>query len=405
MKVRGFFKDIKGPETVVETRRKKIQKASPEPVTRDPINELARKIHPDKVYMTIESVVNTTPTSKTFRFVKSKKYGKDIPVIPIFQAGQYISFKFQIGKSWVTRPFSISSAPYEVLQNSRKDSFVEVSIRKKEGGFVTEYIWNNWKPGTEVIASMVHGQFYYEPLRDAETIVALAGGSGVTPFHSMAREICNGKLNAKLVLIYGSNFVDEFMFYDEFKTLEKNNPDKIKFVPVLSGEEPGWDGEKGFITKKIIKKYVDIENSTFFICGPQIMYKFVEKELEELKIPRKRIRREVFGEVADIYSFPEFPKEAKNKKYKIKVYIGKKIVEVEAKSSESVLVALERNGIKNDSHCRSGECGFCRSLLLDGEIFVSPENDGRREADKIYGYFHPCSSYPISNLEIKIPLY
>lgn len=401
MKVKGFFKDIKGPKKIVETRKMKIQNASPKPVTRDPINELANKIHPDKVYLTIDSVKNTTPTSKTFRFVKSNI--KDAKELPIFQAGQYISFKFQIGKSWVTRPFSISSAPYEVLDNEKP--YVEVSIRKKEGGFVTEYIWDNWKVGTKVTASMAHGQFYYEPLRDAKTIVALAGGSGVTPFHSMAREICNGKLNAKLTLIYGSNFVNEFMYYDEFKRLESENPEKFKFVPVLSGDETSWNGESGFITKELIKKHVDINNSSFFICGPQVMYKFVEKELSALEISRKRIRREVFGEVADIYSVSDFPQSAKNKKYNIKVHIGKKIVEIEGDSSESVLVALERNGIKNDSHCRSGECGFCRSLLLKGEVFVSPENDGRREADKLYGYFHPCSSYPISDLEIKIPMY
>lgn len=137
VKIRGFFKDIKGPNNVIKLRRQKIQAASSRPITRDPINELAKKIHPDKVFLTIESVENTTPTSKTYRFIKSKNNRKNIPDIPIFQAGQYISFKFQIGNSWVTRPFSISSAPYEVLG---KEPFIEVSIRKKEKGFVTEYI-------------------------------------------------------------------------------------------------------------------------------------------------------------------------------------------------------------------------------------------------------------------------
>ena len=399
VKIRGFFKDIKGPNNVIKLRRQKIQAASSRPITRDPINELAKKIHPDKVFLTIESVENTTPTSKTYRFIKSKNNRKNILDIPIFQAGQYISFKFQIGNSWVTRPFSISSAPYEVLG---KEPFIEVSIRKKEKGFVTEYIWDNWKPGTEVEASMAHGQFYYEPLRDAETIVALAGGSGITPFRSMAREICYGKLDANMVLIYGGDTLDEFMFYDEFISLEKEYSDKIKFVPVLNGKESNWKGETGFITKEIIRKYTDIKNSSFFICGPQAMYKFVEQELKALEIPRKRIRREVFGEVQNIYALSDFPENAKNKEYNIKVHIGISTINIKGNSSETVLVALERNGIKNDSHCRSGECGFCRSLLLDGEVFISPENDGRREADKIYGYFHPCAAYPISDLEVKI---
>ena len=248
---------------------------------------------------------------------------------------------------------------------------------------------------------MAHGQFYYESLRDAETIVALAG-LWCHPIPFYGQEICHGKLDAKLVLIYGSNTLEEFMFYDEFTDLEKKYPDKIKFVPVLNGEEPNWEGEEGFITKEIIKKYADIKNSSYFICGPQAMYRFVEQELKTLEIPRKRIRREVFGEAANIYSMSGFPKDAKNKEYNIKVHIGKSTIDIKGSSSETVLVALERNGIKNDSHCRSGECGFCRSLLLNGEVFVSPQNDGRREADKTYGYFHPCSSYPISDLEVKI---
>ena len=55
-----------------------------------------------------------------------------------------------------------------------------------------------------------------------------------------------------------------------------------------------------------------------------------------------------------------------------------------------------------DTHCRNGECGFCRSRLLSGDIFVSPIGDGRREMDKQLGRFHPCSAWPLSDLKIKI---
>jgi hypothetical protein len=42
-------------------------------------------------------------------------------------------------------------------------------------------------------------------------------------------------------------------------------------------------------------------------------------------------------------------------------------------------------------------------LLLSGDIFVVPESDGRRAADKEFGHFHPCSSYPLSDLEVQVP--
>ena len=77
--------------------------------------------------------------------------------------------------------------------------------------------------------------------------------------------------------------------------------------------------------------------------------------------------------------------------------------QIPALSTESMLVALERANLTPPSKCRSGECGFCRSYLISGNIYVSPISDWRREGDKKYNFFHPCSSYPISNLEIKVP--
>jgi ferredoxin len=55
------------------------------------------------------------------------------------------------------------------------------------------------------------------------------------------------------------------------------------------------------------------------------------------------------------------------------------------------------------SECRSGECGVCRSLLVDGDVYVGPESDGRRAADRRFGYIHPCASYPITDLEVTVP--
>ena len=75
---------------------------------------------------------------------------------------------------------------------------------------------------------------------------------------------------------------------------------------------------------------------------------------------------------------------------------------IPAAASESVAVALERAGIKVDTHCRNGECGFCRSQLLSGDIFVSPIGDGRRRMDKEMGWFHACSTWPLSDLKIKV---
>jgi ferredoxin len=220
----------------------------------------------------------------------------------------------------------------------------------------------------------------------------------------MAKAIIDGTLDAKLTLLYGSSEEEDIIFYDEFKAMEKDHPDKIKIVHILSCEVVSLDNcEQGFITKEIIEKYCDVNSSTFFICGPQVMYNFVERELEKFNLPVKRIRREAFGEVKDILKHPDFPQDVAEKTFKIKIHIGDLTKEVPAIATESVLIALERANLNPPSKCRSGECGFCRTLLIDGSVYINPVSDWRKGADKKFNYFHPCASYPITDLEIRIP--
>ena len=42
--------------------------------------------------------------------------------------------------------------------------------------------------------------------------------------------------------------------------------------------------------------------------------------------------------------------------------------------------------------------------LLSGDVYVSPVSDGRRAADKDFGYVHACATYPVSDAKIKIPI-
>jgi ferredoxin len=72
------------------------------------------------------------------------------------------------------------------------------------------------------------------------------------------------------------------------------------------------------------------------------------------------------------------------------------------KASESIAAALERAGLRIHTACRSGSCGVCRIKVISGEYYVNPENDGRRGADKDFNYVHACSTYPLSDLCIKL---
>ena len=258
------------------------------------------------------------------------------------------------------------------------------------------------KEGDILSADLPFGSFYWEPLRDTKNIVALAGGAGITPFCSMAGEIARGKMKGcKLTILYGSAKESDIVLKDDLEALEKECPD-IKVVNVIS-DDPGWKGEKGFIGADIIKKYAG-EDPTFMFCGPYKMFTFVEKALKELGVPARRFRHDVVNNPSDAKMIPGYPAENQSKVFKIKVMRGFQEDVIEAKGSESVAVALERSAILIDTHCRNGECGMCRSQLLSGDIFVSPIGDGRRMMDKEMGWFHACSSWPLSDLTIRIPI-
>lgn len=398
IKVKGNVKDLLKFTKVIPERIERIQNASSERITKDAINELANKLHPDIQHLMISEIVDDTKSTKTFKLVPD--LDSDTRQVAYFRAGQYLSLKIDVNGYKITRPYSISSAPYEALEG-----FYEITIKKTEGGFLSEFAWKNWKVGTKIEASDPQGFFYWDSIRDKKSIIGLAGGSGITPFRSMAREIAAGKMEATLSIFYGSSDQEDIIFFEEFMTLAKQYPEKLKVINVLSCEEEIKlaDCLPGFITKDVIQTYADVNESSIFMCGPQIMYQFLKEEIKPLNLPEKRIRREAFGEIKNIAEFEGFPIELAEKSFLVKVKMGNKNLEIPAKATETVLISLERAKLAPPSRCRSGECGWCRSRLISGDIFVSPESDGRRLADKKFGFFHPCSSYPISDLEIDVP--
>lgn len=393
MKIKGFLKDVTGASRVTKARLNAFASASSAPEKIDPIAEVVKEWHPGKLDLVVKEIREASKTAKTVRFARA-----DGGKLPFFYAGQYIVLDFVIGDSVISRPYSISSAPFEARG---EDPFVEITVRRSRGdGFIADYINDSVKVGDTFKGLMGCGQFYYEPLRDAKHVVALAGGVGITPFASMAKEVANGSLDMDLTILYGSVSSDDIVMKAELDAIKS---DKVHIVHVLSGDEPDWQGEKGFLTAELIKKY-SAEDTTYFICGPQAMYTFLRGELAKLNAPKRRVRFEVFGQAKDITTFPGYPLELKDKTFNLTVRRGVHEDVIPAKATESLVVALERAGIRIETGCRSGECGFCRTKVLSGSVYVCPENDGRRAADKDFGYVHACAAYPTSDVTIKIPI-
>ena len=393
IKVKGFLKDVGGASRVTELRRRSIETASAVPDPKDNIRAVADALHPAKMEFRVTEIREASPSSRVYRMVSTDGH------IPVFQAGQYVNFRLKIGESELTRPYTISSAPCDARG---KDGYFEVTIRRNRPYLVPDYFFDRVGVGTVLQGNMPFGTFYYEPLRDSKNLVALAGGSGITPFYSMAREIAYGKMKGvHLTILYGSVRHDDIVLGKELAQVEKDCSD-VRVVHVLSGDE-SWDGEKGFITKQLIAKYMG-EDPTVMFCGPIAMYKLVAQAVTELGLSCRRFRHDVMNQPVDPTQIEGYPAANKDRRWTIKVLRGIHEDLIEARGDEPVAVALERAAIPVDTHCRCGECGYCRTQLLAGNIFVSPNGDGRRMMDKEMGWFHACSTYPLSDLTIRIPI-
>ena len=379
-------------KNITKVREKHIQATPATPLPKVlPTNEKAKQHHPEKQEVVIADIRQNGADAKTI-VLKTPDGGR----LALFRAGQYVSVLVPIGGTVTTRSYSLCSSPALA-----KEGEYHITVKRDDAGFVSPYIQDHWQVGQKVTISGPEGHLYYEPLRDAKKVVALAGGSGITPFMGMAYALRDGLEDFDLTILYGSRTAEGIVYKEQLDEVCKVC-DKVHVVHVLSDEEK--DGyEHGFITAELIRKYGGDGEYSIFMCGPQAMYNFLDGEIGKLGLDFKHVRRELFGTIKDPWNQEGYPEEIRGKTYQVKVVQCGQIYDIPASADEPLLVAFERAGLKAPSRCRSGECGWCRSRLLKGDVFIPAKTDGRRWSDLEYGYIHPCSSFPASDLEVEVP--
>lgn len=392
--VNGYFKDLMSWFGLPKQREAFIEAGNPNIDTTDRVEEFAKVLHPGLIQAVIADVKDETPTTRTFTLKPQEGYA-----MPFFYAGQYVNVKFMIDGKFVTRPYSISSAPREATE----DNFLQITLKRKPGGYVCDYVWENWKVGTPVEFDGGFGDGYWSAIRDKAHVVGVAGGSGITALRSIAKDMATSKRPEKLTILYGSRNEGDVIFKEELEQIAAASDGAITLHLILSEPGEGWTGETGFISADVIQKLVpDWDQVSYFVCGPQPMYDFLDGEFDKMGIRPRFIRKEEYGETDDITRSVLYPKGCEDKTFQIKVVFGKDERIIPAKATDTVVVSLEKAGLAPDTRCRSGACGWCRSYLMEGDVWQRPQSDGVRERDKDMGYFHPCSAYPMSDLTIQV---
>lgn len=385
MNVSGFWKDIhKVLLTLKERSKLLVSKRNPE--KNDPIKELANRLHPANIPLLVSNVEEILSDARRYTLIP------EADELPPFQAGQYVSFDFQVGDILTTRAYSLVSAPSSSIDP--KNPYIQIIVKRIPSGFVSNYIFENWKKGFKVNGHFPYGEFHLNPLIDSKKLCFIAGGSGLTPFLSILKDIREKKQDYKIDLLYGIKDESQILCKKELEELESK---QVKIVYVAS-DQADFQGEKGFIDAKLIQKYIK-GDASYFLCGPTQMINFVIKELASIGVSKRRIHHELLNSGLNLLE-EGYPLKEK-RTFQCTVHRGSQIDTIQVASDESIATSLEKAGLKIHTVCRSGYCGACRIALIKGKLYVPKRNEGRRAAEKELGYYYACSSYPLSDIEIE----
>ncbi|UGT57027.1 FAD-binding oxidoreductase [Nocardia asteroides] len=359
--------------------------AEREPDTRDHAAETRAAIdtyHPARLTLVVNEIITETASTTTFRLT-----GADGAALPPFLAGQYVNV-FIDGTS---RPYAISSSP------NARDHY-DLTVRRVAGGRISNLLIDTLVVGAELTTSGPMGTFHHNPLFHGEDLVFLAGGSGVAPAMSMIRELAERGGARTFHLIYGSRDAADVIFRAELDALAAAHPG-VDVDHVIAEPDAEWTGATGFLTAETITGLTgNLDGRMVYVCGPQALYPYALSQLTALGHPRKRVRFEANGAPADPTAQPHWPAGI-DADEEVTVTVGGRSFRTPRR--RPLLDALEDNGIRPESACRSGECSLCRVRVRKGEVHTAEEAK-LRLSDQTFGYTHSCVAYPVTDVELEL---
>lgn len=316
-----------------------------------------------------------------------------------FEAGQFVSVKFQSHGQDIIHDYSMTSAPYE------KKISLGIKVNSPEGA--TSQLFNNYTIGDELLVSEPSGRFtLVSKPSEFRTIVAFAAGIGITPILSHFKQILHNEHRTRLFLFFGNKSSDELIYRKELDNLARNCGERLQIFYFFSQEKTSdqlfygrLDAKKlNLIINQILHLDDTDEESTIWdavdevlICGKGEMIKTLANACYHHGIPKKNIHFELFEEFNDdIYPIEkEFPL-IENVEVEFKMF-GKEYATELPDNKEKILQQLLIQKFSVPYSCKSGICGSCECYLEEGEVELL-ENEYLTEKEEQQGKILACMS-------------
>jgi ring-1,2-phenylacetyl-CoA epoxidase subunit PaaE len=316
-----------------------------------------------------------------------------------FEAGQFVSIKFQSHGKDVINDYSMTSAPYE------KKIALGIKINSPDGE--TSQLFKNYNTGDKLLVSEPSGRFtLVSKPSEFRTIVGFAAGIGITPILSHFKNILHSEPRTRMFLFFGNKTRGDLIYREQLDNLARTCGERLQIFYFFSQEKTSNSFFHGRLDDKklslIINQILHLddtdEESTIWdavdevlICGKGDMIKTLANACYHHGIPKKNIHFELFEEYNDdIYPIEkEFPL-IENVEVEFKM-LGKEYQTELPDNKEKILQQLLIQKFQVPYSCKSGICGSCECILEEGEVELL-ENEYLTEKEEEKGHILACMS-------------
>ncbi len=197
---------------------------------------------------------------KTFKFDKPGGFS--------YIAGQFIEMTLPH-----KNPDERGTKHWFTLSSSPTDDFLSITTKFAERSSTFKQTLAKLEPGAKVEISEPMGDFI--PPKDiSRPLVFVAGGIGVTPFHSIMEFLAATNEKRNIRFIYGVNNEDEIVFQDTFAKAD------VHATIVVGEPSESWGGERGRLSAELIMGLAEpSEDALVYVSGPEPMVEMLEKSL------------------------------------------------------------------------------------------------------------------------------
>lgn len=260
--------------------------------------------------------------------------------LPGFSAGAHISVEVELEGRREWRRYSLVSVDTKHVPLDAPTQYV-IAVQLEQNGLGGSKYMHQIQEGSSVKILAPRNDFELDA--EAEEVVLLGGGIGITPLMTMAAHCVS--VNKPFRLIYAGRERKHMAYADELQE---------KFghcISVHSDKE-----QEGVIDLANLLKTCG-SKSTLHVCGPKGLLDGVLAKSKALNWPDSKVRFELFSTPAHQEQDASFDIVLRQSGQTLSVPANKSILEI-----------LEEAGHDPMFDCRRGECGVCACAVLEGDI-------------------------------------